>query len=160
MLFRSKMINEEEEYLCKDIKKQIANIDQMLAQRKLEANSSKPTEASHSRQSSFFSKRSSESHDNNNPLKRKKTQTVYNTNPNMKIYSSIISFAIYHTHKFLKERMSNYQKAEVKKKKPDTANLLRQKIEKKEIEKFNANQITVFDDLPFETELKDRKSVV
>ena len=152
-----KMINEEEEYLCKDIKKQIANIDQMLAQRKLEANSSKPTEASHSRQSSFFSKRSSESHDNNNPLKRKKTQTVYNTNPNMKIYSSIISFAIYHTHKFLKERMSNYQKAEVKKKKPDTANLLRQKIEKKEIEKFNANQITVFDDLPFETELKEKQ---
>ena len=143
-----KLVKKEEKYLQKDIEKQIENIDNMLNQKKVERKQML------SQLDSQRKSRSSSHSDDPKYKKRKATQII--ARPVEKIYQTIVDMAINYTQKYLKEEMVNLQKM-TGKKKVETADLLRQKIEKKEMEKFNMNQISILEDLPFEKERKQNE---
>ena len=142
-----KLVKKEEKYLQKDIERQIDNIDNMLNQRKVERKQMlKQLDGQGKR-------RSRSSSNSNDPKYKKRKATQIIARPVEKIYQTIVDMSINYTQKYLKEEMVNLQKM-TGKKKVETADLLRQKIEKKEMEKFNMNQISILEDLPFEKEKK------
>ena len=145
-----KLVKKEEKYLQKDIEKQIENIDKMLNQKKVERKQMLSQLDNQGKRKS----RSSSHSDDPKYKKRKPTQII--ARPVEKIYQTIVDMAINYTQKYLKEEMVNLQKM-TGKKKVETADLLRQKIEKKEMEKFNMNQISILEDLPFEKERKQNE---
>ena len=111
----NQMIDEEEQYLCNNVKKQVSEIDCLLTKRKMERanNNLKPVESQPTRTSSNLSLQSNhDKYKNINILKKNKTNFPVEPPIEKKIYPSIISFAIYHTHKYMKERMINYTKIE------------------------------------------------
>ena len=146
-----KAIKHEEKYLKNDIKKQIKNIDAMLKQKKAERKRMlNQLEGQSSRKSGSTLH---DTEDEKDPKYRKRKPTQMLVRPVEKIYPLAVDIAINYTQKYLKEEMVNLQKM-VGRKKTETADILRQKIEKKEMEKFNMNQISILEDLSFEKEKK------
>ena len=146
-----KAIKHEEKYLKNDIKKQIKNIDAMLKQKKAERKRMlNQLEGQSSRKSGSTLH---DTEDEKDPKYRKRKPTQLLVRPVEKIYPLVVDIAINYTQKYLKEEMVNLQKM-VGRKKTETADILRQKIEKKEMEKFNMNQISILEDLSFEKEKK------
>ena len=144
----AEMIDEEKTFLKKDIKRQLKNLYSMSKQkRKEKVKKVKKEGKSALGNSNEESQSTEENKDNRNIL----------TEERQKIYSLAVQFAIKDAQKILKQKMISIQSVGFLKK-AETIDLLRQKIEKKEIEKFNMNQISIEEDLSFEKDQKNREA--
>ena len=135
----SEMIDEEKKFLKKDIKRQLKNLYSMSKQKKKE----KVKKGNKGELESSNEESTEENKDNRNIL----------TEERQKVYSLAVQSAIKDAQKIIKQKMISFQSVGFLKK-AETIDLLRQKIEKKEIEKFNMNQISIEEDLSFEKENK------
>ena len=138
----AEMIDEEKKFLKRDIKRQLKNLYSMSKQKKKEKVKKEKKNKGEVR---TLSEESIEENKENRNLLTEERQ---------KIYSLAVQSAIKDAQKIIKQKMISFQSVGFLKK-AETIDILRQKIEKKEIEKFNMNQISIEEDLSFE---KDKKS--
>ena len=156
------MIDEEETHLCKDIKRQQKEIDRLIDEKKKEERKSKKKDKKHSvhqssRQSSLNLSNSLDLKRNNvNEQNDNKRETVFESNKKEeKIYTDAIEISINNTQKFLKDEMINFQKIVNQSTNFTTDNILKQKLEKKEMERILQGQLVNKPDLSFEAEFKE-----
>jgi hypothetical protein len=163
------MIDEKETHLCKDIKKQQKEIDRLIDEKKKEEKISskrkkdKKSNEHHvrsSRQSSLNLSNSVDkksSHDDKEDEKKKKQKEIQKKEEI--IYKDAIEISINGTQKYLKDEMINFQKLVNQQQNNINAftaeSNLKQKIEKKEMEKFIQGQLVTKPDLSFEAEIKE-----
>ncbi len=156
------MIKEEKKNLCKEIKRQQKEIDKLIDEKKKEERKSKKKDKKHSvhqssRQSSLNLSNSLDLKRNNvNEQHDNKRENVFESNTKEeKIYTDAIEISINNTQKFLKDEMINFQKIVNKSTNFTTDNILKQKLEKKEMERILQGQLVTKPDLSFEAEFKE-----
>ena len=144
-----KMIKEEKKFLKEDIKQQKKHIDKLFEEKKKKGRRYINTTSEDDNDIAGLSRQNTVK-DKTNKVKRKDTQFVV-FQPMDKIYKSAIGLAVNATEKYLKRELVALSKVP-EKKRIESRDILRQKIEKKEMEKLNMQQISVKEDLSFEKE--------
>ena len=151
-----KMIKDEKKFLKDDIKQQKKHIDKLFEEKKQKGRRYINTTSDDDEDDSILNddianiSRQNTVKDKKSKLKRKDTQFVV-FQPMDKIYKSAIGLAVNATEKYLKRELIALSKVP-EKKRTESRDILRQKIEKKEMEKLNMQQISVMEDLSFEKE--------
>ena len=169
------MIDDEETHLCKDIKRQQKEIDRLIDEKKKEEKKSssrniKEKKKDKRRGSHRVSVRISsvnlqnlnvefkKENEENNKLKRLESKEEI-PKPEEKIYPDAIEISINNTQKHLKDEIINLQKIAGQNVIDTKDNNLRQKLEKKEMERLIQNQLLIKPDLSFEAEIKEHKKL-
>ena len=158
------MIDDEETHLCKDVKRQQKEIDRLIAEKKKEEKKSSKyikDKKDKRRGSHKVSIRTSSINLQglNNAIKSQNDEALKGKDilPKLeeKIYTDAIEISINNTQKHLKDEMINFQKI-VTQNVITEESQLKQKLEKKEMERLIQNQILLKPDLSFEHEIREK----
>ena len=145
-------IDEEKSFLKKDIKRQLKNLYQKASQKKKDRKLKKKVKQSGE---TTTNQNSTMNTDNSSNIQEDIDDGRNNgnivTDERQRIFPLAVELAIQDAQKIVKKKMLSFQSGGFLRK-AETIDLLRQKIEKKEIEKFNMNQISIEEDLSFEKE--------
>ena len=133
------MIEEEEKFLKNDIKQQLKDLDALAEQRKNKKHNSLDEEDEYGL-TSFSNK--------------KKEKQIEITRKRETIYNSIIKIAMNYTCKAIRSKVRQLEQETIPKKTDIFADLKKHKLERKEIEKYNMNQLSLKEDLSFEEEIR------
>ena len=156
------MIDDEETHLCKDIKRQQREIDKMIDEAKKENKAKNKLKNKNSNDKKNTGKSSEYVPTfTNESLRNKETGRRYGGEIEMpkiqeKIYPEAIDTSIKETEKNLKQQMINFQKI-VKQVSQLDDNILKQKIEKKEMVRMIKNEIIQLEDLPYEKAIREEE---
>ncbi len=160
------MIDDEETHLCKDVKRQQKEIDKLIDEAKKE-NKNKSSKVKNKKQEKDGEKkslrRSSEYVANltSESIKSKDNGRRFGGEleiPNIeeKIYPDAIALSIKETEKYMKEQMIHFQNF-IRQVTQLDDNVLKQKLEKKEMERLMKNEIIQLEDLSFEKAIREEE---
>ena len=160
------MIDDEETHLCKDIKKQQKEIDRLIDEKKKEerkslkktkekkiVNNGRKTSTIIINHKHIYKATNTQDEKKEKEEPQRKVSEKEIPKPLEKIYNDAIEISIIATQKYLKDEMINFQKLISNN---DSLNNLKQKIEKKEMEKFMQGQLITKPDLSYEIEIKEK----